>query len=207
METWKKSHFLIFLSSSRGANSPPYLCCAIYWVKVKEVATHTLLSVKHQSSAELREVRVRQVAPGLHLLPNGRKKKEKKKSMWVAALHAVTSQHPGRGLVSDLKLVFEKAHVGDSVVDLRQQSFHVLHRDAGRRRRSSRWARNRGTQRNRVWLQRVPPPLHTPASSSIPRLGCTYCNLSDSQKPPLKLVVTIIPSQTTLNYFKLLFYQ
>lgn len=31
---------------------------------------------------------------------------------------------------SDLQFVFEKAHVGDSVVDLRQQRFHILHCDA-----------------------------------------------------------------------------
>lgn len=41
------------------------------------------------------------------------------------------SEHPaGGGLVSDLELVFQEPHVGDSVVDLRQQSFDILHRDA-----------------------------------------------------------------------------
>lgn len=33
--------------------------------------------------------------------------------------------------LSDLQFVFEKAHVGDSVVDLGQQSLHILHCDAG----------------------------------------------------------------------------
>lgn len=33
-------------------------------------------------------------------------------------------------LLSDLQLVFEELHVGDSEVDLRQQSFDVLHCDA-----------------------------------------------------------------------------
>lgn len=36
--------------------------------------------------------------------------------------------------VSDLQLVFEKARVWDSIVDLRQQSFDVLHGDAERKR-------------------------------------------------------------------------
>ena len=40
---------------------------------------------------------------------------------------------------SDLQLVFEKAHVGDSVVDLRQQSFHILHCDAEKEMREGKY--------------------------------------------------------------------
>lgn len=53
---------------------------------------------------------------------------------------------------SDLQLVFEEARVGHSVVDLRQQTFHVLHRDAGTRHKRGKVQRKHSARkRTRRW--------------------------------------------------------